>query len=72
MTREKVVQIISEVLGREVDFENTELEFSTLPDWDSLAFIRIIGELEEAGAAVDIEKFDAIKRLADLYEALGL
>lgn len=72
MTKEKIVEIINEVVGSSIRAEQADLRLDSIQDWDSLAFLRVIGELEEQGVEFDIEKFASTHTVGDLFVALGV
>jgi acyl carrier protein len=72
MSKNDVTKIISEVTGTKVTPDMGGELLSSFENFDSLAFLRVISELEEAGAELDIEKLDGINTLNDLFNALGV
>jgi acyl carrier protein len=72
MTKAIVTGIIGDVLGTSITPDMGGELLSSFKDFDSLAFLRIISELEEAGAEINIEKLDGIKTLNHLFNALGI
>lgn len=71
MTKEKIVEIINEVVSGSIRAEQADLRLDSIPDWDSLAFLRVVSELEEQGVEFDIEKLDSIYTLGDLFVTVG-
>jgi acyl carrier protein len=72
MNRIDVTKIISEITGTSVTPDMSGVALSSIENFDSLAFLRVVSELEEAGAAIDIEKLDGIKTLEDLFSAVNV
>ena len=70
--QEKIVQELVEIVQKLTRNNNVNTDSSTgnLPQWDSLAYMSIISEVEVVyGVSVtqdNIEKFDSIKSIAKL------
>lgn len=47
-TEDKVVAVFARVLGIASDAINDDLRYATIPQWDSIAHMSVVGALEEA------------------------
>ena len=71
MIMEKVFNLIADILNVSVDSISNELAVGDIPEWDSLAHMRIISSLEaEFGVSLDIEQILEIEDVEDIIEAV--
>jgi acyl carrier protein len=69
---EKIAAIIAEILETDVGELTSETNISALENWDSLAQVRIIAELESAfDCSIPIEKVKDLKTVKSFAEAVG-
>lgn len=48
VTEDQVVAVFARVLGIPADIVNDDLRYNTIPQWDSIAHMSVVGALEEA------------------------
>ena len=71
ITRDGVKQLIAATLNVSIDQVDDELAVGDIPEWDSLAHMRIISALEtELGVVLDIEQTLEIEDVEDIIEAV--
>ena len=71
ITRESVKALIAETLNVSIDQVHDELAIGDIPEWDSLAHMRIITALEaDLGVVLDIEQTLEIEDVEDIIEAV--
>lgn len=57
ISEEKIINLIAGILEVEIGIINKELAVGDIPEWDSLAHMRIIAALEsDLGVVLDIEQ----------------
>lgn len=65
----KIYQVIADILEVDVANITKEMCMENVEEWDSIAHIRIIAELEEVlGMQIPFEKVLEIKRVGDFFE----
>ncbi|MGF1802123.1 acyl carrier protein [Vibrio gigantis] len=70
-TKETVKTLIAKVLNVSVDIVDDELAVGDIPEWDSLAHMRIIAALEsDLGVVLDIEQTLEIEDVEDIVDAV--
>lgn len=70
-TKESVKELIAKILGVSLDVIEDELAVGDIPEWDSLAHMRIIASLEsDLGVVLDIEQTLEIEDVEDIVEAV--
>ncbi|UTT85808.1 acyl carrier protein [Vibrio pelagius] len=70
-TKESVKELIAKVLNVSVSVVDDELAVGDIPEWDSLAHMRIIAALEsDLGVVLDIEQTLEIEDVEDIIEAV--
>ncbi|KAA8671137.1 acyl carrier protein [Vibrio gigantis] len=70
-TKETVKVLIAKVLNVSVDIVDDELAVGDIPEWDSLAHMRIIAALEsDLGVVLDIEQTLEIEDVEDIVDAV--
>jgi acyl carrier protein len=70
-SKEAVKELIAKTLGVAVDVVDDELAVGDIPEWDSLAHMRIIAALEsELGVVLDIEQTLEIEDVEDIVDAV--
>ena len=68
----RIKEIIAENLNISAEKITNELAVGDIPEWDSLAHVRIIGALELAlGIELDIEETLELEDVFDLVEAFS-
>lgn len=69
--KDKVIKLIAEVLGVSTEVVKDDLAVGDIPEWDSLAHMRIIASLEsELGVVLDIEQTLEIEDVEDIVDAV--
>lgn len=63
---EKVKAIVADILKIDVDMITEELAIGDIPEWDSVANIKILQALEEK-FSIEIDVFDALEA-EDIYD----
>lgn len=69
---EKLLQIFSNIL--QLDIKETDLDLSQnqVEEWDSLAQIQIVGEIEEEfGVTIPFEDIEKISKLSDFLKYIN-
>lgn len=70
-TKESVKELIAKILGVSLDVVEDELAVGDIPEWDSLAHMRIIAALEsDLGVVLDIEQTLEIEDVEDIIDAV--
>ncbi len=68
----KIKKIIADSLKVSLDIVTDDLAVGDIPEWDSLAHVRLITELEVAmGIELDVEQALDIEDVTDLVEAFA-
>lgn len=71
VSEKQVKELISKVLDIELSEVVGELAVGDIPEWDSLAHMRIIASLEsEFGVVLDIEQTLEIEDVEDIIDAV--
>ena len=71
VAKESIKKLIANVLEVSIDKIEDELAVGDIPEWDSLAHMRIIAALEsELGVVLDIEQTLEIEDVEDIIEAV--
>lgn len=64
---ERIIKIVAEILEMEPEKIDINMQQEDVEEWDSLAHIRIIAEIEEQlGKNIDIDKVVEIHSIKDL------
>ncbi|NOI66954.1 acyl carrier protein [Vibrio sp. 99-8-1] len=70
-TKESVKKLIAKVLEVSLEVVEDELAVGDIPEWDSLAHMRIIAALEsDLGVVLDIEQTLEIEDVEDIIDAV--
>ena len=71
ITKDDVKALVANTLGVAIDQIQDELAVGDIPEWDSLAHMRIITALEvDFGVVLDIEQTLDIEDVEDIVEAV--
>ena len=71
ISEEKIINLIAGILEVETGIINKELAVGDIPEWDSLAHMRIIAALEsDLGVVLDIEQVLEIEDVEDIIDAV--
>ena len=71
--REQVIALIEEILKVPAGTVTETTKAEDLEEWDSLAQVLIIGELERRlGISIDLEEAAELTGVADLFEKAGI
>ncbi len=71
--REQVIALIEEILKVPAGTVTETTKAEDLEEWDSLAHVLIIGELESRlGISIDLEEAAELTGVADLFEKAGI
>ncbi len=71
--REKIMALVEAVLGLEAGAVTESTEAADLAEWDSLAQVLIIGELESRlGISIPLEEAAEIYSVKDIFEKAGV
>lgn len=71
INKESVKELIAKVLNVSVSVVDDELAVGDIPEWDSLAHMRIIAALEsDLGVVLDIEQTLEIEDVEDIVDAV--
>lgn len=62
------LSFVAEVFSVDASGISLETEYETIPEWDSLMFVRLVVEIEEKyNVEIPIDRISEIKTLADIY-----
>lgn len=68
---DKIIKIVAEILEVEESKLSLETRQEEIEEWDSLAHIRIISEIEEQlGKVIEIDKVVEIESIKELVQAM--
>lgn len=71
ISKDSVKELIAEILKVQLDVVQDELAVGDIPEWDSLAHMRIIAALEsDLGVVLDIEQTLEIEDVEDIVDAV--
>ena len=70
--KEKIIELIEEVLQVPAGTVTEETVMEDLEEWDSLAHVMIIGQLEELGISIDLEEAVEITSVKEILEKAGV
>lgn len=71
--KEKIIALMEEVLNVETGTITEDTMMSDVEEWDSLAHVMLIGELEEKlGIAIPLEDAVELKGVRELLEKAGV
>ena len=70
--KEKIIALIEEVLQVAAGTVTEETVMEDLEEWDSLAHVMIIGQLEELGISIDLEEAAEITSVKEILEKAGV
>ena len=68
----KILELIEEVLQVPAGTVTEDTVMEDLEEWDSLAHVMIIGQLEELGISIDLEDAAEITSVREILEMAGL
>jgi acyl carrier protein len=70
-TKDSIKALIAEILNVSLDVVQDDLAIGDIPEWDSLAHMRIITALEsDLGVMLDIEQTLDIEYVEDIVDAV--
>ncbi|MFD1736772.1 acyl carrier protein [Bacillus salitolerans] len=74
MTEKKLRFIFAESLGISEDFVNDDLQYNSIPEWDSIAHMALVAEIDEqfdimldTEDVIDMSSFAEAKRILAKY-----
>ena len=70
--KEKIIKLIEEVLQVPAGTVTEETVMEDLEEWDSLAHVMIIGQLEGLGISIDLEEAVEITSVKEILEKAGV
>lgn len=70
--KEKILALIEEVLQVPAGMVTEDTVMDDLEEWDSLAHVMIIGQLEELGIDIDLEEAAEITSVREILEKAGV
>ena len=70
--KEKIIELIEEVLQVPAGTVTEETVMEDLEEWDSLAHVMIIGQLEGLGISIDLEEAVEITSVKEILEKAGV
>lgn len=70
--KEQILALIEEVLQVPAGTVTEETVMEDLEEWDSLAHVMIIGQLEELGVSIDLEEAADITSVKEILEKAGV
>lgn len=68
----KILELIEEVLQVPAGTVTEDTVMEDLEEWDSLAHVMIIGQLEELGISIDLEDAAEITSVREILEMAGV
>lgn len=70
---ESFLNFISEIMEVDVSLLSLETEYQSIPQWDSLMHLRLVGEMEDRyGVEIPIDEVPDINTLGDFYKYISL
>lgn len=67
----KIIEMISDIVGCEVDSLNKDTHFNEIEDWDSLATISLLASCEKTfNVAISMTQVSKIETIGDLVNAI--
>ena len=70
--KEKVIELIEEVLQVPAGTVTEDTVMEDLEEWDSLAHVMIIGQLEGLGVSIDLEEAVEITSVKEILKKAGV
>ncbi|MBQ8230361.1 MAG: acyl carrier protein [Lachnospiraceae bacterium] len=70
--KEKIIELIEEVLQVPAGTVTEDTVMEDLEEWDSLAHVMIIGQLEGLGISIDLEEAVEITSVKEILEKAGV
>ena len=70
--KEKIIELIEEVLQVPAGTVTEDTVMEDLEEWDSLAHVMIIGQLEELGISIDLDEAVEITSVKEILEKAGV
>jgi len=70
--KEQILALIEEVLQVPAGTVTEATVMEDLEEWDSLAHVMIIGQLEELGVSIDLEEAAEITSVREILEKAGV
>ena len=67
-----ILSVMSEVLETSITSEMLDCKLSDLPNFESIAFLQIVGELEDQGLLFDIANIDNNQTIRDFSQHVEL
>lgn len=68
----KILELIEEILQVPAGTVTEDTVMEDLEEWDSLAHVMIIGQLEELGISIDLEDAAEITSVREILEMAGV
>lgn len=69
--KEKIIKLIEEILKVPAGTITEDTMIEDVEQWDSLAHVMIIGQLEELGVSIPLEEAIELKGMRELLEKAG-
>ncbi len=70
--KEKIIELIEEVLQVPAGTVTEDTVMEDLEEWDSLAHVMIIGQLEGLGVSIDLEEAVEITSVKEILKKAGV
>ena len=70
--KEQILALLEEVLQGPAGTVTEATVMEDLEEWDSLAHVMIIGQLEELGVSIDLEEAAEITSVREILEKAGV
>ncbi len=71
--KEKIIELIEEVLGVEAGTISEETRIQDVEEWDSLMHVMIIGEMESRlGISIPLEEAAELESVKEILEKAGV
>ena len=70
--KEKIIELIEEVLQVPAGTGTEDTVMEDLEEWDSLAHVMIIGQLEGLGVSIDLEEAVEITSVKEILKKAGV
>ena len=70
--REQILGLIEGILNVPMGTITADTKIADVEEWDSLAHVMIIGELESIGVSIPVDEAIEITSVAELFEKAGL
>ncbi len=69
--KSKIINIFAQLLEIDPSSVREDMRFEEIPEWDSMRFVMVLSELEEAGIRVPLEDAMQMQTVSELLRFAG-